>query len=414
MKIRSVKEQYALQDQCLKERLEDILPRVMQESEADLWLHASKEYNEDPTFRALTPSDYPTARRVTMLAFVKEGERVLRYSLSMPDTHLESYYTPYWHFGKESQMDALKRLLEAYDPQKIAINASADFAFGDGLGMGIYTGWMKELDEKWLDRMISDDRLAIKLMELRTQSELALLPEVMEAAFSVIHTMYTPQNVKPGITTTQDLEWLMRQQVKDMGLDYWFEPTLDLQREGDDNPHITGVIQRGDLLHCDFGIRYMNLCTDTQRLAYVAKVGESSVPKDLLEGMAVNNRFQDIVRDCMKAGKTGNEVLAEALAKAKEEGIAATLYSHPCNMYGHGPGPTIGLWNQQSAIPVKGDVELDNQTTYALELNVKVPCLGKDYYIYTEETVLLDENGVKFLYEGRDQITLIQPEEETV
>ena len=193
-----------------------------------------------------------------------------------------------------------------------------------------------------------------------------------------------------------------------MGLDFRFEPTMDLQREGEENPHYTGVIRRGDLLHCDFGIRYMNLCTDTQRLAYVAKEGETQIPDDLLHGMAVNNHFQDIVRSCMKAGKTGNEVLLEALAKAKEEGIEATLYSHPCNMYGHGPGPTIGLWNQQAAIPVKGDVELDNGTTYALELNVKVPCSKKDYYFYTEETVLLDENGVQFLYKDRDKITLIK------
>ena len=134
----------------------------------------------------------------------------------------------------------------------------------------------------------------------------------------------------------------------------------------------------------------------------------TQIPDDLLHGMAVNNHFQDIVRSCMKAGKTGNEVLLEALAKAKEEGIEATLYSHPCNMYGHGPGPTIGLWNQQAAIPVKGDVELDNGTTYALELNVKVPCSKKDYYFYTEETVLLDENGVQFLYKDRDKITLIK------
>lgn len=40
MKIRSVKEQYELRNQCLKERLETILPRVMMESEADVWLHA--------------------------------------------------------------------------------------------------------------------------------------------------------------------------------------------------------------------------------------------------------------------------------------------------------------------------------------------------------------------------------------
>ena len=305
-------------------------------------------------------------------------------------------------------MDALKRLLEQYDPQKIAINASANFAFCDGLSMGIYTEWMKELDEKWLDRMISDDHLGLKLMERRTATELKLLPEVVEAAFSVMNAMYTSQNVIPGKTTTQDLEWFMMQSVKDMGLDYWFEPTMDLQREGEDGERLSGVIQRGDLLHCDFGIRYMNMCTDTQRLAYVAHEGETEVPEDLRNGMKVNNRFQDIVRENMKPGRTGNEVLMAALDQAKAEGIQATLYSHPCNMYGHGPGPTIGLWNQQSEIPVKGDIELDVNTTYALELNVKVPCKNKDYYIYTEETVLLDENGVQFLYEGRDQITLIR------
>lgn len=342
MKIRSVKEQYELRNICLRERLEQILPQVMRESEADLWLHASKEYHEDPTFRALTPADYPTARRVTMFAFVKDGDEVIRYSLSMPDAHLEEFYAPYWKFGQESQMDALKRLLEQYDPQKIAINASANFAFCDGLSMGIYTEWMKELDEKWLDRMISDDHLGLKLMERRTATELKLLPEVVEAAFSVMNAMYTSQNVIPGKTTTQDLEWFMMQSVKDMGLDYWFEPTMDLQREGEDGEHLSGVIQRGDLLHCDFGIRYMNMCTDTQRLAYVAREGETEVPEDLRNGMKVNNRFQDIVRENMKPGRTGNEVLMAALDQAKAEGIQATLYSHPCNMYGHGPGPTIG------------------------------------------------------------------------
>ena len=72
---------------------------------------------------------------------------------------------------------------------------------------------------------------------------------------------------------------------------------MDLQREGEAGERITGVIQRGDLLHCDFGIRYLNMCTDTQRLAYVAREGESEVPEDLRNGMKVNNRFQDIVRE---------------------------------------------------------------------------------------------------------------------
>ena len=69
--------------------------------------------------------------------------------------------------------------------------------------MGIYTEWMRELDEQWLDRMISDDHLGIKLMERRTPTELKLLPEVVEAAFSVMNAMYTPEQVIPGKTTTK-------------------------------------------------------------------------------------------------------------------------------------------------------------------------------------------------------------------
>ena len=38
MKIRSLKEQYAIKDQCLKERLEIILPQVMEDADVDLSL----------------------------------------------------------------------------------------------------------------------------------------------------------------------------------------------------------------------------------------------------------------------------------------------------------------------------------------------------------------------------------------
>ena len=73
--IRSVKEQYQIKDACLKERLELILPKVMKEYDVDMWIGASKEYNEDPLFHAITPANYPTARRISLFAFVKEGKR---------------------------------------------------------------------------------------------------------------------------------------------------------------------------------------------------------------------------------------------------------------------------------------------------------------------------------------------------
>lgn len=405
MKIRSLKEQYAIKDQCLKERLEIILPQVMEDADVDMWIVASKEYHEDPTFKAMVPAEYLNARRITMFAFSKEADGIHRYSLSMPDKSVAKFYESKWQFGKEDQMVALKRLIEEKDPKRIALNMSKEFAVCDGFSIGLYQMFKESLGEDIMNKMVNDDLLAMKFMEIRTPTELKLMPEVMSVAHDIMERMYTTDVIKPGITTTNDLEWFMKEEVNKLGLTYWFEPTMDLQRKnGDESRYDSCVIQKGDLLHCDFGIYYMNMCTDTQRLGYVAKDDEDTMPQYLLDGMKVGNRFQDIVRENMIVGRTGNEVFEAAMKQAKEEGIQAMLYSHPCNMYGHGPGPTIGLFSNQNAIPVKGDVKLSNNTVYALELNVKVD----DYYYFLEETVALTDDGVNFLYKDRDKITFIK------
>lgn len=409
MKIKSIKEQYAIKDACLKERLELILPKVMNDYGVDMWLCASKEYNEDPLFHAITPANYPTARRISLFAFVKSDNNIKRFSLCMPSDELAPYYDSYWKdFNNEDQMACLNRLCKEYDPQNIAINVSDNFAFSDGLTQGLYEMIIAKMDSVYVDRLIRNDMLAIKLMELRTPLELKLHPEVMDVAFSVIEEAFSAKSIVPGTTTCEDLQWLMMQKVKDLGLDYWFEPTVDLQRPGLADSRYFGVIEKGDLLHCDFGIKYLNICTDTQRLAYVAKDDEDSIPQDILDGMIINDRFQDIVASNMEDGKSGNDVLVASLAQAKEEGIEAVLYSHPCNIYGHGPGPTIGLWNNQNVIPVKGDVLVSYNTTYALELNTKAKVFGQDYYFYTEETVAFTDEGLKYLHPGRKSIYLIK------
>ena len=405
MKIRSLKEQYAIKDQCLKERLEIILPQVMEDADVDMWIVASKEYHEDPTFKAMVPAEYLTARRITMFAFSKEADGIHRYSLSMPDKSVAKFYESKWQFGKEDQMVALKRLIEEKDPKRIALNMSKEFAVCDGFSIGLYQMFKESLGEDIMNKMVNDDLLAMKFMEIRTPTELKLMPEVMSVAHDIMERMYTTDVIKPGITTTNDLEWFMKEEVNKLGLTYWFEPTMDLQRKnGDESRYDSCVIQKGDLLHCDFGIYYMNMCTDTQRLGYVANDDEDTMPQYLLDGMKVGNRFQDIVRENMIVGRTGNEVFEAAMKQAKEESIQAMLYSHPCNMYGHGPGPTIGLFSNQNAIPVKGDIKLSNNTVYALELNVKV----NDYYYFLEETVALTDDGVNFLYKDRDKITFIK------
>lgn len=408
MKIKSTREQNEIKDICLKERLELIVPKVLKESKADMWIVASKEYHEDLVFDSLTPASYLTARRITMLVFVKSGNEVKRLSLSMPDGALNSYYPQYWKFGEEEQMEALNRLLVEYDPQNIAINISEDHTYADGLSYGLYQTFLKEIKAPYNERFMVDAMIPIKTMEIRTPTEFTLYPELMSLAFSVIEEAFSLKVIEPGKTTCQDVEYFMMDRVTQSGLQYWFSPTIDLQREGHDGIIYDGVIEKGDLLHCDFGIKYLNLCSDTQRLAYVAKDEDEDVPQWMKDGFKVNNRFQDIVGECMADGKSGNDVLVDALNKAHEEGIDACLYSHPCNIYGHGPGTTIGLWNNQNPIPIRGDILMSYDTVYALELNIKYVYEGIQYTICSEETVSFTKDGLTFLYPNRDKIYFIK------
>ena len=405
MKVRTLKEQFRIQDEILQEKLEVLVGPLMEECNIDVWLIPSKEYNEDPIFEKLTPSGYPTARRLTILVLHRENGKLHSYSVSMRDHSLDKFYTPFWDKEKESQFQALIRLFKQLNPQTIGLNYSMNYAYCDGLSVGLLELLKQELPEEWTKRFVSAEPLAIRFLETRSPLEEKYWPEVMDVACDVINSMYHRETVIPGQTSCSDLEWFMMEQVNQKGLKFWFPPTLDLQRK--DGLHSGNtIIVEGDLLHCDFGIEYLGLCTDTQRLAYVKREGELSVPKRLIDGMQQNNRFQDIVCKNFKISVSGNEVFTRSLVKAKQENIKAMLYSHPLGLHGHAAGPTIGLYSDQNPQPLKGDLLIHNRTGYALELNTTINIEGYDNPVtfFTEESIFFIDSNVKYLAEGRETI----------
>ena len=128
----------------------------------------------------------------------------------------------------------------------------------------------------------------------------------------------------------------------------------------------------GDLLHVDFGITYLRLNTDMQEHAYVLRGGEKEVPAYLQKAFKQANRLQDILTENFTPGKTGNQILADALAQAKKENINGTIYTHPIGFHGHAAGPTIGMWDNQKVTVGAGDYPLFPNTAYSIELNAAV------------------------------------------
>jgi len=406
--VRPIIEQNRIKDEILKERLA-FAGKIMQECDIEAWMVLSREYNEDPLFHALTPSRFPTARRITILVLSQKDGVCKNYCVNMHDEELEKFYTQDFEMNKESQMAALERVLRKINPNKIAINISDHFAYTDGLSVGLYRMLCRELPKDLVDRFVSSDELGIRLLEARTPLEIKYYPEVMKVAMGIIEKTFSDEVIEIGKTTCDDLVHYMEQEVNNRGIVCWFDPTIDLQRKDGRHDGDT-IIQRGDLLHCDFGITYLNICTDTQRLCYILKEDEVDLPDELKEAMKRNNHFQDIVRSYMKIGRCGNDVFEMSINQAKEEGICPMLYTHPCGFHGHGAGPDFGLFSNQNRLPIIGERIIHNNTSFALELNTceYLEMYQRDTYLFTEETVILIDDEVHFLAEGRENIYIVK------
>jgi Xaa-Pro aminopeptidase len=410
-RILPLRQRADMENEWLRSRLDKVLPEIMRREGFDMWIVVSREYNEDPVIMTLLPRPMMYARRRTILMFsLKEDGSVERLALSRYG--VKGFYEGVWDPDKEEQYACLARHVRERDPKVIGIDVSETFGFGDGLTHGDYTLMAEALGEEYMARTRGAERLCLGWLERRTERELQAYPGIVEIAHAVIAEAFSGRVIHPGITTTDDVVWWMRQRTLDLGLQAWFQPSVDIQAPGQkhDAEEKRKLILPGDLLHCDFGFYYLGLATDTQQNAYVLKRGETDAPEGLKTALTVGNRLQDIHAEAMVAGRTGNEILRAALDKAKEEGINASIYTHPIGHHGHAAGPTIGLWDRQGGVPGRGDYELFDDTCYALELNAKkeVPEWGgQEVKMALEQTVAFTGGRVVFLSGRQTEFHLI-------
>jgi methionine aminopeptidase len=398
--------QAQVRDEWLELRLHTVLPPLMQETGIDMWIVLARECNEDPVLPSLLPATMLGASRLTGLIFwLNAAGEVEAYSLNTGrEGPLGKFYTPLWNKDRESRWECLSRFVQEKRPKRIGINRSQKSAFADGLSAHLYEKLLESLEGVRTETIVSAEELVIAWLERRSDKELQIYPAINRIAHMIIDQAFSLEAVNPGVTTTTELEWWMMEKVTSLGLRPWFHFDVDLQRRGTREKRRTEeVIQPGDLLHCDIGLEYLGLKTDTQRLAYVLRLGETGIPEGLRRAMKTANRFQDIVCLNFIQGKSGNEILTASLAQAEAENIKAQLYTHPIGYHGHGAGPVIGLWDNQEYVPDSGDNTLCSDTCYALELNITqaVPEWdGQQVTIFLEQTVAFTGGEVHYL-DGR-------------
>jgi len=382
------------------------VPELMRREGIDMWVIICREYNEDPVYMTMVPEPTMAARRTSILIFHDKGnEGVKRLTGSFYG--MGKWYKSIYTDNTKDQIVNLADYIKEQDPKKVGINESETWAFGDGLTASFKASLVKALGPEYSKRLVSAENLCVGWLETRSPRELSIHRHICGIAHDIIAEFFSNRIIIPDITTTEEVVWWIRQKYTDLGVETWFQPSVSIQRskkEAARYPDKNTVIRRGDLLHCDIGIVYLGLCTDTQQNAYVCKIGEEDAPKGLKEAVRLGNRLQDIVMAEHQAGRTGNEVLKSSLQKAKAEGLNPSVYCHPLGIHGHAAGFVVGLWNRQDGVPVRGDYPLYYNTCYAIEMNniYEVPEWdGQSVRMGLEEGgVYTKKDGCKFI-DGR-------------
>ena len=396
----TLRQQADLQQKWLVQRMNATVPTLMQKYGVEMWIVPMREYNEDPVFSSIVSPTTFAARRRTIYLFsypcVAQRKALacdgMFEAIALGGTSQGGVYKAVRSTkpaagpaGSQQQAQAelwgdeqwqvLKKEIEKRNPQSIAINVSRVFAFNDGLSAGELEGMREALGPKWSAKLKHADDLALELIATRLPEEADTYRTMQQVVWGIIDTAFSNVVITPGVTRTEDVVWWMRQKVNDLGLGTWFHPSVEVQRKGVTDAQLgeNPIIQRGDVLHCDFGITAMRLNTDTQHMGYVLLDGETDAPAGLKRALANSNKVQDIVMAEIAPGKTGNAILLASRAKMKAQGLDGTVYTHPIGMHGHGAGPLIGLWDYQDGVPGRGDAKVIPNMWFSIELQATTP-----------------------------------------
>jgi len=417
--ILSMKERAETIDRLLDDKVQNYLPSIMRREGIDMWVVMSREYNEDPVIKTLLPATWLAARRRTILIMFDQGAEKGIESIAVSRYDVGKSFKSAWNPEEEpDQWARVAQIIRERNPKKIAVNKSKHFGITDGVVATDLEEFTAALDKKDQGKIVSSEKVAIGWLETRTEAEMAIYPHIVRISHMIIAEAFSNKVITPGVTTTEDVVWWMREKVVELKLQTWFHPTVDVQRADPENfDHLRtfskrpepNVIMPGDLLHCDFGITYLRLNTDQQQHAYVLRPGETEMPAYLAVAFKNGNRLQDIFTGNFKEGRTGNEVLKMSREQAIAEGIKPSIYTHPIGYHGHASGTTLGMWDSQGGVPVTGDYPLHLNTAYSIELNAAtfIKEWNKEIRIMLEEEAFFDKTGVWYIDGRQEKVILI-------
>lgn len=372
---------------------------ILRELELDLWLVFVRETEGggDPVLPFLLDCSLTWQ---SALIVGRGGERIAivgKYDDgAVRSSGVWTEVVPYVEGVREPLLEALHRL----DPERIALDYSADDHTADGLTHGMYRLLVQHLDgTPYAGRLVSAEALIGAMRGRKSPEEVRRIRRAVEIAERIFAE--AGEFARPG-RTEREVAAFMLEAARRHGARPAWRPQCPIVNTGPESMVGHGIasdlaIEPGHVLHVDFGVEIDGYRSDLQRCWYVPRAGEDEPPE------GVRAAFDTIVGAIAAAAATLRPgVPGWEVDRAAREAVVRSGYPEYRHALGHHVGRSVhdggGVlgpkWERYGSSPDRL-VEAGNVLT--LEPSVEDAdgrgCLG------IEEMVLVTEAGVEWLSE---------------
>ena len=358
---------------------EHLLP-LMRKHGVDLWVIMSRENAPDPVLE-LFGGNGITGWYGHRNAYLFHDRGAAGLETTVIGTHLSGHLSRFYDtiqpYGEEGLKPHLQKYVGDRAPAKIAINQSRTISMADGLTAELKDYLVDAIGPQAAARLVSSEPLLVDYVSVHTADEDAVEAEAAQATWEILRRAMSNDVIVPGETTLMDVHYWITAERKRQNFEFNFPASLDLQRYQDGqlvtlDDSVDPVIQRGDLLHVDFGVRQSGVVTDQQKMAYVLRDGETTPPSGILKAFADSVRGAELHAAELVPGRTGIEIKTRSEAAGKAAGLDLLVYSHVQGYWVHDAGTwTVFDWPERYGAHPRTPIQ--GGEWFSLEFRTRTP-----------------------------------------
>lgn len=400
-------QQIALREGWVQQRHAALLPMLRRHAVA-MWIVATEEFHDDPLVQHIAPPR-PYVGNRDFFVFIDAGEAGLKRVAITGYT--EDNLRQFFDTGEPVPAEVrLGQLVDQYKPKTIGLAIGGTRGMTRSLTYDTYRMIAGAIGTPAGVSIVSAQDLIEEVADTRLPGEMAHYRTAVQLTEALTKRALSSEVIRPGTTTVGEVRRWLYDALWAHGVRTWFQPDLRVQRQGAAGATSRGflavapeatVIERGDVVHVDFGLSYMGFDTDWQKMAYVLREGETDVPAGLKAAMRNTNTLQDaLMRRHSRPGRLAADVYTDTMAEMKTAGIEAMIYSHPIGLHGHGLGASIDFRAAQRVdIGQQAQKRLRPGSYISIELNTATAVPewnGQKVFVMMEDDAHLTDSGWEF------------------